>query len=141
MAKITAEQAREDIAALYRTWTKSVGEVKELSFLDRHLDDGWRYVDYNGVQRGKNEYLKLVDVMLSYRQDMQQLDVRMASEHIAIVTGVYHALAELKGGIKLDNRIIFTAVWESRDGVWKSLAHHTTKLPDGAGAAWETAAT
>lgn len=131
MSGITREQAREDIRLLYQTWTKSVGgEVKEYSFLERHLDEGWRYVDYNGVLRGKSEYLKLVDTMVWYTQDMQEIDARMVGEHLAIVSGVYRSRAELKDGTRVANTIIFTAVWEHQNGVWKSLAHHTTRLPD-----------
>lgn len=130
MSKITAEQAREEHVALLRAWTRAVGAVKDYGFLDRHLGEGWRYIDYNGVQRGKDEYLKLVDSMVAYTQDLRQLDARIVADDVAIVSGVYHARAELKGGVKLDNTIAFTAVWQLQDGGWKALVHHTTRIPD-----------
>ncbi|WP_233561921.1 YybH family protein [Sorangium cellulosum] len=130
MSKITAEQAREEHVALLKAWTKAVGAVKDYGFLDRHLAEGWRYVDYNGVQRGKDEYLKLVDSMLTYTQELRQCDVRVVGGDVAIVSGVYRSRAELKGGVKLDNTIAFTAVWELKGGEWKALVHHTTRIPD-----------
>ncbi|AGP38301.1 hypothetical protein SCE1572_29770 [Sorangium cellulosum So0157-2] len=130
MSKITAEQAREEHVALLKAWTKAVGAVKDYGFLDRHLAEGWRYVDYNGVQRGKDEYLKLVDSMLTYTQELRQCDVRIVGGDVAIVSGVYRSRAELKGGVKLDNTIAFTAVWELKGGEWKALVHHTTRIPD-----------
>ncbi|AUX22503.1 uncharacterized protein SOCEGT47_030060 [Sorangium cellulosum] len=130
MSKITAEQAREEHVALLRAWTQAVGTVKDYGFLDRHLADGWRYIDYNGVHRGKAEYLKLVDSMLSYTQELRQCDVRIVKDDVAIVSGIYRARAELKGDVKLDNTIAFTSIWEIQDGQWKALVHHTTRIPD-----------
>lgn len=130
MPKVTAEQAGEQITLLYQEWTKAVGNVKDYSFLERHLDDQWWYVDYHGVQRSKAEYRKLVETIVWYTQDMQRLKARMASDDIAIVAGVYRSAAELITGEKLANTIIFSATWEIQGGVWKALMHHTTKLPD-----------
>jgi ketosteroid isomerase-like protein len=130
MSKITAEQARGELLLLFQAWTKAVGAVKEYAFLDRHLDDSWRYTDFNGTERGKDDYRKLVDSIVWYTQDIRQFGVRIVSEDIAIVSGVYHARAELKGGVKPDNTIAFSAVWKLEDGVWKALLHHTTRIPD-----------
>jgi hypothetical protein len=129
MSKITAEQAREEHVLLLQAWTKAVGAVKDLDFFERHLGAGWRYTDYNGVQRGKDEYLKLVDSISTYTQELRQIDARVVGDDVAIVSGVYRARAELKGGVKLDNTIAFTAVWQLQDGAWKALVHHTTRIP------------
>ncbi|MGK4005260.1 nuclear transport factor 2 family protein [Sorangium sp. So ce1036] len=130
MSKITAEQAREEHVSLLKAWTKAVGAVKDYGFLDRHLSDEWRYIDYNGVPRGKAEYLELIDSMLSYTQEIRHCDVRIVKEDVAIVSGIYRAHTELKGGVKLDNTIAFTAIWEIQDGQWRALVHHTTRIPD-----------
>lgn len=130
MPNVTAEQAREAIRMIFKEWTDAVGAVKDYTFLDRHLDDSWRYTDFNGTQRGKDEYRKLVDSIVWYTQDMRQLDARIVGEDIAIVTGIYHSRAEVKGGVKLANTIIFSGVWELQDHVWKSLLHHTTRMAD-----------
>jgi hypothetical protein len=130
MPAITAEQARGELRGLHERWTAAVGAVKDYAFLHRHIDDGWLYTDYNGVRRGKDEYLKLVDNITSYTQDVQHFDVRIAGGGVAIVTGVYRALAELKGiPGTLDNTIAFSAIWELQDGLWRALLHHTTRIP------------
>jgi ketosteroid isomerase-like protein len=135
MPKITSEQAKDELTPVFRGWADAVGAVKDYAFLDRHLDDGWLYTDFNGMVRGKDEYYKLVDNIVSYIQKIQKFDVRTVSDDIAAVFGVYHALAELKNGTKLDNTIAFTSVWQLRDGVWKGLLHHTTRVVD-PGSSW-----
>lgn len=131
MSQVTAEQAAEQIGRVYAIWAKAIGgEVKDPTFFDRHVDDGWWCVEYRGARRRKDEYRKFISSIASYRQEMQQLDARMVSEDLALVTGVYRANAELVTGEKLINSIIFTALWQLRDGVWVTLMHHTTRLPD-----------
>ncbi|AUX44700.1 uncharacterized protein SOCE26_061670 [Sorangium cellulosum] len=130
MSKITAEQARDELIALFQAWTKAVGAVKDYSFMDRHLAEGWRYVDYSGVQRGKDEYLELVGRILSYTQEIRRFDVRILGDSVAVVSAIYRSTAELKGDVKLDNTIHCCSVWEDQGGVWKSIVHHTTKISD-----------
>jgi ketosteroid isomerase-like protein len=130
MTKSTAEQVRGELMLLHQGWTQAVGSVKDYTFLDRHIADGWIYTDYTGVQRGKDEYLRLVAGIASYTQVVRRFDVRVAGGGVGIVSGVYQAHAELKGGVTLDNTIAFSAVWELQDGVWRALLHHTTRIPD-----------
>lgn len=129
MPRITADQAKEQLFQITQTWTKAVGASKDYAFLDRHLADDWVYTDFNGLQRSKDDYRKLVDTIVSYSQDFQQFDVRLVGEDIAIVTGVYRAGAEVKSGAKLDNTIAFSAVWQLQEGLWRALLHHTTRIP------------
>ena len=103
-----------------------MGPAKDYAFLDRHVADGWRYTDFNGVVRGKDEYYKVVDNIISYTQELSKFDVRLVGEDLAIASAVYRALAELKSGAKGDNTIALTSLWQLQDGVWKALLHHTT---------------
>lgn len=130
MSKVTADEAREQIRPLYLELAKAVGAEKDYSFLDRHLDPTWIYVDFVGVRRGPAEYRRLVDEIASYSMDMRSFDVRMVRDDLAMITGVYHSRGELKSGWKTENTIIFSSIWELRDGVWKWLLHHTTKVQD-----------
>lgn len=128
MSNVSAEEARDQVRDLYRQWTKACGAEKDYSFFERHLDPAWLYTDFNGIRRGKEEYYRLVAQLLSYEQEMREIDARMVREDLALITGVYHSRAELTGGVKLENTIIFSALWELRDGVWKALLHHTTRV-------------
>lgn len=130
MSRLTAEQAQEQIAAMYQVWTRAVGgSVKDPTFFERHVDDDWWYVDYHGVTRTKEEYRQLVDSIVWYKQEMQQLTARMLRDELVAVTGIYRSSAEVTSGEKLANTIGFSAVWELRNGVWKTLFHHTTRIP------------
>lgn len=130
MSQVTAEQASEQIRQVYKIWTEAVGgAVKDPAFFDRHVDDSWWYVDFHGVKRTKDQYRQLVDTIVWYKQDMKQLSARMVAEDLAAVTGVYDSSAEVVSGERLSNTIIFSALWQLRDGVWKTLMHHTTRVP------------
>lgn len=130
MPRLTADEARDQILPLYLELAKAVGGVKDYTFLDRLLDPTWLYTDFVGVRRGKEEYLRFIEDIASYSMEMRAFDVRMVRDDLAIITGVYHSRGEAKSGWKGENTITFSSIWELRDGVWKWLLHHTTKVQD-----------
>ena len=131
MSKMTAEQAKEDLLQMMRAWTEACGgPVKDYAFFERHLDDDFVYTDFHGVRRTKAVYMKFIDVIVWYAQDLRAADVRMLRDDLALFSGVYRSTAEAAGYGSMANTIDFSAVWELRDGVWKCLAHHTVRVPD-----------
>lgn len=128
MPKVDEEQAKEELRRLFQGWTRAVGAEKDYAFLERHLGDGWRYIDLAGAQRERGEYLKFVEQIVSYEQEMRRFDVQLVSDGLAIITGVYHSRGEVKSGLKVENTIAFSAVWALQDGVWRALLHHTTRI-------------
>lgn len=130
MPKVTAEQAREDLLQIMRGWTEACGgSVKDYAFLERHLDDSWIYTDFHGVQRTKAEYLKFIDIIVSYTQEMRRAEVRVVGDNLVIFSGVYRSTARA-ADVAMANTIDFCAVWELRGDVWKCLVHHTVRVPD-----------
>jgi ketosteroid isomerase-like protein len=130
MPRVTAEQAKEDLLEIMRGWTKACGgAVKDYAFLDHHLDDAFVYTDFHGVRRTKAEYLKFIDIILVYTQEMRTTDVRVLGDDLVIFSGVYRSTAEVIQG-PMANTIDFCAVWQLRGDVWKCLVHHTVRVPD-----------
>ncbi len=104
-------------------------ETQNQAFFHRHMDDGWRYTDYSGAQRGKADYLKIIEGVEQYHEDVRRFDVSIAGGNVALVTGLSHAYVLFKGVGKLEKTLAFSAAWELREGVWTALLHHTTELP------------
>lgn len=125
---ISAEEARAELLALMHAWTVAVGASDE-AFFQKHVDAGWRYIDYVGMQRGIADYLVIIQDVSSYVEDFRQFDVRIVAGNIALVTGIYHARVNFQSLGLLEKQLVFSAAWQKRDGVWKALLHHTTELP------------
>lgn len=89
----------------------------------------WQYIDYTGTKRGIQDYLVLIENVISYVEEFSRHDVRIVGGNVALVTGAYVGKVDLRDAPRLVKHLAFTAVWEHRDGVWKALLHHTTDLP------------
>ncbi|MDI3287457.1 nuclear transport factor 2 family protein [Polyangium sp. 15x6] len=125
---IFPERAKEELLALMHQWTAAVG-AKDAGYFDRHVDDSWAYIDSTGAQRGKKDYWMLIQDVTSYTEEFRRFDVRIVAERVALITGVYLGRVELRGGVRLEKLLAFSAVWQQREGVWRALMHHTTDAP------------
>lgn len=117
----------EDLNALltghYRSWfgaitAPGIGRLPDL------LADEWRYTNYDGVVRGKAEYLDWVAEQgpgATFVGPYDAIVTRPAG--LALVLGGYR-VERADGGI-LELR--FTGLWEQRDGRWQCLTHHNSK--------------
>lgn len=125
---IVPERAKEELLALMHQWTAAVS-AKDAGYFERHVDESWEYIDSTGAQRGKKDYWALIQGVTSYTEEFRRFDVRIVAERVALITGVYLGRVELAGGERLEKRLVFSAVWQQREGVWKALMHHTTDAP------------
>lgn len=129
MTRISTAQAKEEITALLLRWVEAVGE-HDSEFFEQVMDDGWQYTDYTGTRRGKADYIQLIQVVKpGYVEDFKELEFRVVADAVALVTGSYHARAELVDGGVIEADLAFSAVWERRGGRWYALLHHSTSLP------------
>ncbi|WP_257463264.1 nuclear transport factor 2 family protein [Archangium lipolyticum] len=126
MSQLSAEQAKEELLSLMHAWTAAVG-AKDHTWFERHADEGWRYTDYTGAQRGIREYLKLIQQVNRYTEEFRHFDVRLVAGTVALITGIYFARVDFQDTGRLEKLLAFSAVWEHRDGVWKALLHHTSE--------------
>lgn len=128
MSRISMEQAKEEITAILHRWVEAVGD-HDAVFFEQVMDDGWQYTDYTGTRRGKANYIQLIQMVKpGYIEDFAELDVRLVADTVALVTGSYHARAELVDGGIIEADLAFSAVWEHRSGRWNALLHHSTSL-------------
>lgn len=120
----------EDITAyligLYEEWFGAITADGSGSLGDL-LADEWRYTNYDGVVRGKDEYLGWVAEQgpgVTFVGPYEVAVTRPAG--LALVLGGYRV--ERPGGTHLELR--FTGMWEYRDGRWQCLTHHNSEVVD-----------
>ncbi|WNG41235.1 nuclear transport factor 2 family protein [Archangium violaceum] len=126
MSQLSADQAKEELLSLMHAWTAAVG-AKDHAWFERHADADWRYTDYTGAQRGRREYLELIQQVNHYTEEFRRFDVRLVAGTVALITGVYVARVNFQDTGRMEKTLAFSAVWEHRGGVWKALLHHTSE--------------
>lgn len=122
MGEVPTDPLVEELAGLYRAWFSTISE-EGTGDLDTILDDAWVYSNYDGVVRGKRDYLDHVgsvveDVRLVGPTEMQ---VRRHGP-VVLVVGAYGV--EQPDGATVALR--FTGAWEEVGGRWRCVAHHNS---------------
>lgn len=114
---------------LYEQWFAAL-PARDREFFQRVISDDWVYTDIFGEVKGKQAYLRLLDLIPTDATPnrMRELTVRRFGE-LALVHGRYEVDAVLLDGTDTSSSTRFTAVWIDRgDGSWQSLAHHATSI-------------
>jgi ketosteroid isomerase-like protein len=120
----TADLA-DHLTQLYEQWfaaivTEGVGDLGEL------LAEEWTYTNYDGMVRGKAEYLEWVATQGPGARFVGPYDVSITRPgDLALVLGEYR-VEDLPDGSTLPLR--FTGLWELRDGRWQCLTHHNSEI-------------
>ena len=119
----------DDLAALlaghYEGWFAAITE-EGVGPLGTLLADEWRYTNYDGMVRGKAEYLEHVGGLVETVTFVGPYDLEVTRYgSLAIVLGGYR-VTDLPGGGALELR--FTGVWIERDGRWQCLIHHNSEV-------------
>ena len=115
----------EHLAGLYRAWFAAI-TGDGVGDLGRLLADEWRYTNYDGMVRGKPEYLEWVAGQGPGVTFVGPYDLTVTRPGgLALVLGGYR-VEDLPGGGVLELR--FTGLWEHRDGRWQCLVHHNSEV-------------
>lgn len=112
------------LGGLYEQWFDAIiGEGT--GDLGRLLADEWQYTNYDGMVRGKEEYLAWVAETGPGPTFVGPYDVTVTRPAgLALVLGGYR-VERADGGV-LELR--FTGLWEHRDGRWQCLMHHNSEV-------------
>lgn len=109
----------------YEDWFSAI--IQEgIGPLDELLAEEWKYTNYDGMVRGKQEYLDHVGGLVETVTFVGPYDVQVTRHGpIAIVLGGYRVTDLPDGGV-LELR--FTGVWIEREGRWQCLIHHNSEV-------------
>ena len=95
--------------------------------LESLLGAEWRYTNYDGLLRGKAEYLAWAADALESVSFVGPYDVEVSQYgDIAICLGGYRVLHESDPELELR----FTGVWIRRSDRWECLIHHNSRVID-----------
>jgi hypothetical protein len=109
----------------YRAWFAAIG-VEGTGPLDSMLAEDWMYTNYDGLVRGKSEYLEWVAGVTESATFVGPYDVQThVRGDIVLVLGGYRVLHAS------DNEILelrFSGVWAWSGARWQCLLHHNSEV-------------
>ena len=120
-----SETLEEILTAYYGSWFAALtqpgtGELEAL------LTPEWRYTNYDGLVRGKAEYLAWAGDAMEELTFIGPYDLEVDRHgELAICLGGYRVLHG-PGSDPLELR--FTGVWARRDDRWQCLIHHNSRV-------------
>ncbi len=99
------------------------------SKLERMLGESLRYCHSNGQCESKAEFLaNLASGQMKYRA-IRILEIRPRPVGTAMLVQGRLAIDAEQAGKALDLQLVYTDVYENRDGVWQMVAWQSTRLP------------
>ncbi len=122
MGEAPSDALVEELAGLYRAWFATISQ-EGTGELDAILAEAWVYSNYDGVVRGKRDYLLHVGSVV---EDVRlvgptEMEARRYGP-VVLVVGAYGV--EQPDGATVALR--FTGVWEDAGGRWRCVAHHNS---------------
>jgi ketosteroid isomerase-like protein len=120
-----SDDLADTLKSHYRDWFAALTRpgTGPLEFL---LAEDWRYTNYDGLFRGRDEYLDWVSGLQEPLTFVGPYDVEVHRHgEIALVFGGYRVLHE-PDPRPLELR--FTGVWIQNDHRWQCLLHHNSEL-------------
>jgi uncharacterized protein (TIGR02246 family) len=124
-----SEAVVEAIETLEAEWF-SVYQSHDLGVLDRLIADDFVATLADGAMRGKREHIAAypADFAALVSVVNQELRVRAMGPDVAVATGLYVATARGAGGPGLATRYRYTDTWLRRNGSWRCVATHESRL-------------
>lgn len=113
----------DQLTGHYRDWFRALAEEGS-GPLDALLAEEWTYTNYDGLVRGKAEYLEWVVNLAESLTIVGPDDVQVRQYgDIVVVLGGYRVIHP-PGALELR----FTGVWVRRDDRWQCLIHHNSEV-------------
>ena len=122
-----AQSDQEILIGLERRWNESVYS-KDIEFIDSILTDDFRATYENGETGDRTKELQLVAEFNQQVESATQDDfmVRVYQE-TAVVSFTLH-LVGIKQGQRAELDLRYTDVWVMRDGRWRCVSAHSTRV-------------
>jgi ketosteroid isomerase-like protein len=102
----------------------------EVAAIEQFLDDDYLYTDDNGVVRNKAEDLANYKNRQSKIESSETLDqkIRIIGNSAAVETATFRVTGKDKEGKSFVENERYTTTWVWRNGNWKIIADHTSKI-------------
>ena len=123
------EKITEELTQLSNSWGKA-SLAKDTAFLKSIWADDFSYIDADGTVRDEKANLALyassTDTYTSAR--LAAFNVRVYGKNFAVTDGDDHYVGKDKDGKPFSNKGRFTNVWVRKNGTWKVVAGHGSRL-------------
>jgi hypothetical protein len=119
------EDLERHLTDRYQTWfasivSEGIGPLRDV------LAESWMYTNYDGLVRGREEYLGWVAEQGPGPVFVGPYDVSVTRfGDVALVTGGYRVEHPPDGDV-LELR--FSGLWDQMDGRWQCVMHHNTRV-------------
>lgn len=122
------DDAGKALLAIDASWN-SLRLEADVEGLERLLCDDWLLTHSDGRVQDKADYLRELSSRTRANQVIENLDVELRLHgDVAVVTGT-SVQAGTRDGQPWSGRFRFTRTWILREGNWRMLASHSSRIP------------
>lgn len=126
-ASDAADTSDAELLAIDATWN-TLRMRPDVEGLDRLLADDWMLTHSDGRVQHKADYLEELRTSARRNQGIGNEDVRVRRHgDTAVVTGT-SVQSGISNGQPWSGRFRFTRVWIHRDGAWRMVASHSSRV-------------
>jgi len=128
-----AEKITEVLTQLSIPWGKAP-LTKDIDHLKRILADDFSFIIHDGTVFDKEALLALIEEDIKEETNTftsagnTAFNVRVYSKNFAVTDGEHHSVGKDKGGKQFSRKSRFTNVWVRKNGTWKVVAGHGSRL-------------
>ncbi|HEY1139438.1 MAG TPA: nuclear transport factor 2 family protein [Lysobacter sp.] len=124
-----AVESDADLLALDATWNE-LRMKPDVEGLERILADDWMLTHSDGRVQYKADYLDELRTSTRRNQGIGNEDVRLRRYGGTMVVTGTSVQSGISNGVPWSGRFRFTRVWVQRDGTWKMIASHSSRIAE-----------
>lgn len=124
-----AAQGDAELLAMDATWNE-LRMKPDVAGLERILADDWMLTHSDGRVQYKADYLDELRTSTRRNQGIGNEDVRLRRYGDTVVVTGASVQSGISNGQPWSGRFRFTRVWVQRDGAWKMIASHSSRVAE-----------
>ena len=127
------EKITEELTQLSIPWGKAP-LTKDIDYVKRIWADDLSFIIHDGTVFNKEALLALIEEDIKEETNTftsagnTAFNVRVYSKNFAVTDGEHHSVGKDKGGKQFSRKSRFTNVWVRKNGTWKVVAGHGSRL-------------
>ncbi len=128
-ARSMAFESDADLLAMDATWNE-MRMKPDVAGLDRLLADDWMLTHSDGRVQYKADYLDELRTSTRRNQGIGNEDLRVRRYGDTVVVTGTSVQSGISNGQPWSGRFRFTRVWIQREGAWKMIASHSSRIAE-----------
>jgi len=124
-----AVESDAELLAMDATWNE-LRMKPDVEGLSRILADDWMLTHSDGRVQYKADYLDELRTAARRNQGIGNEDMRLRRYGDTMVVTGTSVQSGISNGVRWNGRFRFTRVWVQREGAWKMIASHSSRIAD-----------